>query len=150
MEDGIGEKKLLCAVIERACMDATGRGGRKRFIIDAQEWINSQSNHPFSYIWICEQLQINPSIIRRTVKSMGEKDWELKRSEMRSNPNFDSQRRSNGFVDLHRNSSSRKAPHRVQYRKRIRPVQLALIRETNKARELTGKSPDGARGYSYI
>ncbi len=67
METSIGEKKLLCAVIEQAYMDATGQGCGKRFMMDAQEWLKSDGDSPFSYIWICEELQIDPSIIRRAI-----------------------------------------------------------------------------------
>ena len=84
METYIGERKLLCAVIEQAYTDATGRGWQKK---DAQEWLNSEGNYPFSFIWICDQLQIDPSIIRRNIKSIAENNWGLNRSGVRFVPN---------------------------------------------------------------
>jgi hypothetical protein len=73
MRNCIGERKLLCAIIEQACKDATGqRKNQEELMADATKWLNSEENHPFSYIWICDQLQLAPSIIRRGVKSMRE------------------------------------------------------------------------------
>jgi len=73
MRNCIGERKLLCAIIEQACKDATGqRKNQEALMADAKKWLNSEENHPFSYIWICDQLQLDPSIIKRSVKSMVE------------------------------------------------------------------------------
>jgi hypothetical protein len=73
MSNCIGERKLLCAIIEQACKDATGQGkDQGALMADAQRWLNSEHNYPFSYIWICDQLQLDPSIIRQGVKSMVE------------------------------------------------------------------------------
>jgi hypothetical protein len=73
MRNCIGERKLLCAIIEQACKDATGqRKHQEASMADAKKWLNSEENHPFSYIWICGQLQLAPSIVRHGVKSMRE------------------------------------------------------------------------------
>ena len=73
MRNCIGERKFLCAIIEQACKDATGqRKNQEALMADAKKWLNSEENHPFSYIWICDQLQLDPSIIKRSVKSMVE------------------------------------------------------------------------------
>jgi hypothetical protein len=81
METCMGERKLLCAIIEQAYMDATGRGRQKR---DAEEWLNSKRNYPFSFIWICHHLQIDPSIIRRNINSRAKNNGGLNRSEASS------------------------------------------------------------------
>ncbi len=117
MEDHIAERQLLCAVIEQAYLDAIGQGCGKPLMIDAQEWLNSDGKSPFSYIWICEQLQVDPSIIRRAVSSRTEKTLQVNRSEEKFIPTADWQIWKDGFLGLYHiktgsNLSQRHAAHR--------------------------------------
>ncbi len=100
MEDGVAERRLLCAVIEQAYVDATGQGGRKAIMREAIEWLNSERNDPFSYLWTCEQLQIDPSVIRGVVKSVAQNNLALNHSRRRFIPTSDSQRWGDRFGDL--------------------------------------------------
>ena len=126
MEDCIAERQLLCAVIKRAYLDATGQGCGKRLMIDAQEWLNSRGNSPFSYIWICKQLQIDPSIIRRAVRSIAEKKLRVNRSEAGFIPAPNGQTRRDGFLDPHHfKIRGNSAQYHAQYPRRpnTRPAQ---------------------------
>lgn len=63
------EIALLAAVLCRLIMDATGNTGEEDggYIIqkEALETLhNDESTTPFSFMWICEQLDLNPQIIR--------------------------------------------------------------------------------------
>ncbi len=112
MEDHIAERQLLCAVIEQAYRDATGQGCGKTLMMDAQEWLKSEGKSLFSYIWICEQLQIDPSIIRRAVSSKTEKTLQVYRSEEKFIPAADWQIWKDGFLGLYHIKTSINLPKR--------------------------------------
>ena len=88
MEDCIGERRLLCAVIKQAYRDATGQGGRKALMRDAREWLNSEKNNPFSYSWICKILNIDPSIIRGSLRTITETKINLYCSSSKFTPSI--------------------------------------------------------------
>ena len=92
MEKCTGERELLCAVFEQARMDATGQRGFT-LMMDARKWFNSEEYYPFSYIWICEQLQIDPTRVRRALSSIPKNNLSLNRSGAKRFPTFDWPRR---------------------------------------------------------
>ena len=62
-----GEKKLLCAILERAIRDAMGKGERRHL---ALEWVlqeNAEEN-VFSFQWITFHLwSIDPAPVRKAI-----------------------------------------------------------------------------------
>lgn len=74
-QECIGERKLLCAIIQMAIVDACGRVvsgvDEKCARQKARKWIlTSRIRHksPFSYGWICQELNIDPYMIRQFVQ----------------------------------------------------------------------------------
>lgn len=72
MSNGIPERCLLGAILERAIWDVVGRASiedRKAAI----RWFNNRKpgdeGTPFSFPWICEHLEVNEDYIRKTVLS---------------------------------------------------------------------------------
>ncbi len=67
------EKQLLAAMLQRAITDLT----LPRFDVldiwrqDAILWIHDLSDAPFSYIWLCEQLDLDPKVLLVKVKKVG-------------------------------------------------------------------------------
>lgn len=63
---------LLWAVLERAVMDWGGRclyGGTSwrqvgRYVTDAACWFGDDSEHAWSFVWICQHLQLDPGRTR--------------------------------------------------------------------------------------
>ena len=57
------QRELCAAVIWRAIGDSKYRGCRRdhvRFVIEAQAWLADRtSDHPWSFLWCCQQLGIN-------------------------------------------------------------------------------------------
>lgn len=71
------EHELLAGIVQRAVWDAFGsfREGknqnqktRKMCALEAQRWLWSEENHPFSYVWICEHLSIAPDELLRKLE----------------------------------------------------------------------------------
>jgi len=52
------EKKLLVAMLERSIVDFIGVGCSRTEMLDAIVWILSPENLPFSFIWVCEELEL--------------------------------------------------------------------------------------------
>ncbi len=111
MENCVGERKLLCAVIEQAYMDATAQRGQKAIKADAKRWLDSEDNYPFSYIWICEILHIDPSIVRRAVKSTAENNVDHNPSAAKLIPPFEWERRKDSLVVPRRGDSLLEQAH---------------------------------------
>lgn len=78
-----GEKALLVAILERAILDyasnslPVGIWGQPKYLkndirnvrADAHKWLYiDQSNNSFTFLWICEQLGLNPDITRHAIK----------------------------------------------------------------------------------
>lgn len=62
----IPERRLLGAILQRAFVDAissTASPDRR----EARGWLISDSTHPFSFLWICLILDLDPARIRRNV-----------------------------------------------------------------------------------
>lgn len=70
----LGERKLLCAIIEMALVDACGYvvGGVNQELARSKArkwllWSRIEAKSPFSFGWICQELNINPYKIRQFV-----------------------------------------------------------------------------------
>jgi hypothetical protein len=75
LTEGIGmetpETSLLIAILERAILDYAGNykepWRRKNIKAEAESWLfewddeDTAIEHPFSFPWVCEQLNLNPS-----------------------------------------------------------------------------------------
>lgn len=66
---------LLWAVLERATMDWGGRclyGGTSwrqtaRYVTDAACWFGDDADDPWTFVWVCQQLQLDPGRVRDTL-----------------------------------------------------------------------------------
>ena len=71
-----GEIALLRAMLTQACADVTARCGCKartgcghmRERIGAQRWIMGASAHPFSFVYACQILGLDPGQVRKRVR----------------------------------------------------------------------------------
>lgn len=61
-----GERRLWCAVLALAIEDLSS--GNYRAVL-ARSWIASREAEPGSFLWICEELGLDPEAIRRRVIS---------------------------------------------------------------------------------
>ncbi len=66
------ETALLVAVVERGLRDIIGDGvpgeDRGYFAEEARDWFFAGSRRPFSFEWICEQLDWSADAIRRRIR----------------------------------------------------------------------------------
>jgi len=67
----VPERKLLCAILERACYDLQispwcDKAVRDRK--DAIRWISSNSRDVWSFLWICEELGFSPLLFQDLVR----------------------------------------------------------------------------------
>lgn len=74
---GSPERRLLLAILERAILDYVGN--EKREVEQASTWIfdnsfdngqDEQEAAPFSFIWICQELDLNPRRIAEVIREM--------------------------------------------------------------------------------
>lgn len=69
---GTPERRLLLAILERAILDYVGNDARE--VQEAEEWLfeDSESGQRvhFSFIWLCEQLDLDPVRISRHIRAM--------------------------------------------------------------------------------
>lgn len=102
-KEGDPYRELIVAIIERALLDAscTTRAMvgesydhmRARDIqLEAIDWLHSDTERPWSFRWICEQLDMGPDTILRATKS----------------PEF--QEKMGGFYRAHRKKTNEKKP----------------------------------------
>jgi len=64
------EKALLVAVVERAIKDATQPPNwtkQQEDINEAREWLTSNSEGVMSFLWICEQLNVDADQARQAL-----------------------------------------------------------------------------------
>ena len=68
------ERELLKHILVRAIKDATGNVGNSdaHVILQARRWLRSNSKRPFSYLWICAQLDRDAHVIRNFVRDQVE------------------------------------------------------------------------------
>jgi len=80
------ERRLLRAILMRAILDASGNSygneAGQQTSRNARAWIREDSDpeQPFSYIWICDQLDLNPQVLRDLVIQAEEDKTPLFRS----------------------------------------------------------------------
>ena len=72
-ERGTPERNLLMAVLERAILDFVGNDQRE--VEEAEEWIfdeeeTESDSTPFTFSWICQQLDLDRKFVAETVKGM--------------------------------------------------------------------------------
>lgn len=68
---GTPERNLLMAILERAILDFVGNDSTEAE--EAESWLfDDQTNtrHAFSFAWVCDQLDLNPSKISAAIKAM--------------------------------------------------------------------------------
>ena len=69
---GTPERRLLLAILERAILDFVGNEPKE--IEEAERWIFGELDHPsagqFSFLWVCEQLDLDPYKIANKVRAM--------------------------------------------------------------------------------
>jgi hypothetical protein len=66
---GTPERNLILAMLERAILDSVGNDAKEAE--DAEEWLfNLDDNEEFSFNWVCEQLELDPKQISKTVSQM--------------------------------------------------------------------------------
>lgn len=69
---GTPERNLLMAVLERAILDFVGND--KKDLNQAEEWIFAPRNNddfpPFSFGWVCKELDLDPERISNVIKQM--------------------------------------------------------------------------------
>ena len=62
------EEILATAVIERAILDIFTQGGAIR--MSAMAWIDSDIHVPFSFLYLCEHLELDASVIRSIARKV--------------------------------------------------------------------------------
>jgi hypothetical protein len=69
---GSPERRLLLAILERAILDYVGNDPRE--IQEAEEWLfnshDSGVKGQFSFIWLCEQLDLDHKRIAKKIRAM--------------------------------------------------------------------------------
>jgi len=69
---GTPERNLLMCILERAILDYVGNN--KKEIERASDWIftNSNTDHkkPYSFIWLCSELDLNYKKIAKVIREM--------------------------------------------------------------------------------
>lgn len=53
------ERTLLVSLLHRAYLDVDAEGSN-----NSREWFDSMTTEPFSFRWVCAQLDLNSSIMR--------------------------------------------------------------------------------------
>lgn len=72
------EKRLLLAVLARALEDACGNGrhgARKNTREEANEWVESDSIKKWSFLWICEHVDLDPVLVRNELVKRLDGTW---------------------------------------------------------------------------
>jgi len=77
------ERRLIAAIVLNAIKDAAGfptmsgdgdRHIRRQIIEEAREWLfTSQAMTPMSFLWSCEVLGLDPSLVRKNARHKGRK-----------------------------------------------------------------------------
>lgn len=72
-DDSMPERELISAIVQRGIIDATTpdkKLGGTTTELDknqAKNWINSDVNHRFSFLWCCDLMGVSPNNIRYIV-----------------------------------------------------------------------------------
>jgi hypothetical protein len=74
-DGGLPERRLLLAMLERSILDFVGNDPRE--VESAAEWLFADSGkeldeggEPFSFAWVCEGLDLDPSRVSAFVRSL--------------------------------------------------------------------------------
>ena len=72
-ERGTPERNLLMAVLERAILDFVGNDQKE--VNHAEQWLfedeeKSNDQTPFSFAWVCQQLDLDRNFVAETVRAM--------------------------------------------------------------------------------
>lgn len=65
------ERQLLWAIIKRAALDYAAK--KYRSYDDNKElkkWLECESDHPFSFVWICQCIDRDPGTLRKLIMSV--------------------------------------------------------------------------------
>jgi hypothetical protein len=67
--DGVPERRLLCSVLATSIADYMGEGVHKRSAYRwVRSWKDSDFKRPFTFPWICSELDLCPYTIRDMIK----------------------------------------------------------------------------------
>lgn len=79
------ELKLVWAVLEDAirCVKAPPQKAVGRHQCEAEMWFRDRSTHPYSFVWCCEMLNLDPSEIRKGVAAMSAQSLGRRRPNVR-------------------------------------------------------------------
>lgn len=62
------ERNLLASVIQRAICDAYDKTFHELHVrVEARGWLESTLKTPFSFLWACSILELNPKCIRQAI-----------------------------------------------------------------------------------
>lgn len=71
-QTGTPERRLLAAILERAILDYVGNDTLE--VKEAEDWLFSSPQgvdaDPFSFNWVCRELDLSPEFISSRVKAM--------------------------------------------------------------------------------
>ncbi len=62
------ERELLVAVLQRAILDYVGSG--RLLSTDAGDWLFDESDHDFSFAWVCGHLGLEPDAVRLNLRRL--------------------------------------------------------------------------------
>lgn len=67
-----GERDLIAAIIERTVRDliVPPLMATRSDIRDSEQWFRSNAKEPFSFLWCCDHLSLDPEYLREQVASM--------------------------------------------------------------------------------
>ena len=68
---GSPERRLILAVLERAILDYVGNESEE--VQQAKNWLfgeDALDTNPFSFGWVCQQLDLDPIRVTRKIKNM--------------------------------------------------------------------------------
>lgn len=98
--DYLPEHELIFAIIQRALNDLVGEAVR-----DANLWLRSESQEPWSFLWCCEQIDLQPEIVAQVAKKITSgyqpKRYQRKRGTRHSRLYYDKQVRLEQLKKLH-------------------------------------------------
>jgi hypothetical protein len=76
-----GERDLLSSVLLRAVLDyirSSPLAIDPKWQRDAKQWFDSEERTPFSFIWVCEHLDLEPAEILKLIESFVKDDIKIK------------------------------------------------------------------------
>jgi hypothetical protein len=80
------EEALITAILERALLDIFTHRGAIR--MSAMEWIDNKSTKPFTFLYICEHLELDPQVLRDIARKVYSCDATLEKLAPRTKNGF--------------------------------------------------------------